>query len=195
MGSLHPHLPDFLEILLPREYAELFYVLSHIEIPCWGTARAVASISVPVFSRCRNHPRRTNRRPIRTQIRNLGLDLRGRAAHVAFAVCQSWLDDRALCSDRNNLVISIPCHPGLRPKIGSWKSRTDIRTFLWLRFRHRRHWIGALWPTGRPHQYRICVLGLLFSPSDWTADRISSKFGTAGAMNEPVGSIQHIGFV
>ena len=25
-----------------------------------------------------------------------------------------------LYSDRNNLVISIPCHPGLRPRIGSW---------------------------------------------------------------------------
>src|SRR3984957_18047912 len=104
----------------------------------------------------------------------MGFDLGSRAAHLAIAVCQSWLDDRALYSDWNNLVISIPCHPGLRPRISSWQSRTDIRTFLWLCFWNRRHWIGDLWPIGRSHQHRICLLDLLFSPSDWAADRLSS---------------------
>src|ERR1700737_292608 len=144
MGSFCPHLLDFLEVLLPREHAELLYVLSSIEVPCRGAARATASVSVPVCRGRRNHPRRTDRRPIRAQIRHLGLDLRRRAAHVALAVCQSWLDDRALFSDRNSLIISIPCHPGLRPRIGSRQSRTDLRAFLWLRFWNRRHWIGVL---------------------------------------------------
>src|ERR1700722_5341734 len=178
MGSFYPHLPDFLEILLPRKHAELLYVLSYLEVPRRGAARAVAPISVPVFRRRRNHPRRTDRRSIRAQIRNLGLDLRGRAAHLALAVCQSWLDHRALCSDRNSLVISIPCHPGLRPGIGSRQSRTDLRTFLWLRFWNRRHWIGDLWSIGRSYQHRIRVLGLLFSAPDRAPDRLSSKFGT-----------------
>ena len=84
---------DFLEVFLPRQHHQLLHLLSDRPFPAVGAACAAAPVHLPRRRRGRHHHRRPARRPLRAQVRDLGLDPRRTALHPAAAARQPLLDD------------------------------------------------------------------------------------------------------
>ena len=80
-----PRGADLLEVLLPGEPEQLLHVLSDQQVPRLGADGADRSVHLPRRGGRRHDPRRADRRSLRPQAGDLGVDPRRPAVHAAAA--------------------------------------------------------------------------------------------------------------
>ena len=69
----HPDVPGLLEVHLPGEPEQLLHLLPHRQVRRVGAGRAGLSLRLPGRRRGGDHRRRPDRRPLRLQVRHLGV--------------------------------------------------------------------------------------------------------------------------
>ena len=152
MSLADPDRADVLEVRLHGEPVELLHLLPDRPLRPVGAGGAAPPLRLPVRRRRRHGHRRPGRRPLRPQIRDLGLDPRRAAVHARAALRQPRLDGRARRRHRLHPRLGLLGDHRLCAGAGARPRRPRLRPVLRLRLRRRRPRARRSWassPTTR----------------------------------------------